>query len=238
MPEVRVHPDIFRDFPDFRRGIVVASDMRNQGGSADLEGLLSRVVEERRLRPVDLKGDPRVLAWNEAHRRFGSNPNKFPPAHAALLKRIQKPGSQVPFINKVVAIMNCNSIEAVMPVGGDDLDRAGLVLELRRASGAETFIPLGTPEAMEHPLPAEVIYVVADSGDVMCRRWNWRNGHTTCITEDTRAMVMNIDALGVESEARAIAGRDRVAEMLVEFCQARVLTALLSPSQPVYRFEV
>jgi DNA/RNA-binding domain of Phe-tRNA-synthetase-like protein len=238
MPEVRVHPDIFRDFSSFRRGIVVAKDLRNQGHSERLDALLSKVVEERGRRPVDIKADPRILAWNEAHRQFGSNPNKFPPAHAALLKRIQKPGSRVPFISKVVAIMNCNSIEAVMPVGGDDLDRAGLVLELRRASGSETFIPLGTPEAREHPLQGEIIYVVADSGDVMCRRWNWRNGHTTCITEDTRAMVMNIDALGEESEARALATRDRVAEMLSEFCQAQVLVSLLTPTQPAYLFQV
>jgi lysyl-tRNA synthetase class 2 len=144
---------------------------------------------------------------------------------------VQKPGTKVPFINKVVAIMNYNSIASLMPVGGDDLDRAGKVLELRRSDGSELFVPLGVPETVEHPLPGEVIYVTA-SGDVMCRRWNWRNGDTTKVTEDTRTILMNIDGLGEKVEPGVIAVRDTVAAMLEEFCQARVLTFLLSPSQP------
>jgi hypothetical protein len=74
--------------------------------------------------------------------------------------------------------------------------------------------------------------MVSNNKDVMCRRWNWRNGHNTRITEDTKVIVMNIDGLGEDSEARAIATRDRVAQMLAEFCQADVATILLSPSKP------
>ncbi|MEW6663653.1 MAG: phenylalanine--tRNA ligase beta subunit-related protein [Thermodesulfobacteriota bacterium] len=238
MTEVRVHPDIFRDFPSFRRGIVVAAEIQNHARSERLEAMLARLVEEKSSRPVDLKTDPRILAWHEAHRRFGSNPNKFPPAHAALLKRIQRPGTQIPFISCVVAIMNYHSIASVMPVGGDDLERAGRSLELRYATGSEVFAPLGAPEAIEHPVQGEVIYVAAESGEVMCRRWNWRNGHTTRITEETRHMVMNIDGLGEGGEERAVAGRDGVAAMLQEFCGARVTTSLLTPSMPAFRFEV
>ncbi|PKN30149.1 MAG: hypothetical protein CVU64_04765 [Deltaproteobacteria bacterium HGW-Deltaproteobacteria-21] len=234
MSEIRVHPEIFTLFPTFRRGLVVAENMNNHGVSEKLGSMLDRVVEERGREPIDLKTDPRIQVWSDAHRSFGSNPNKFPPAHASLLKRVQKAGTRVPFINKVVAIMNYNSIASLMPVGGDDLDRAGKILELRRAEGSEVFIPLGAPEAVEHPLSGEVIYVT-DSGDVMCRRWNWRNGDTTKITEDTRTILMNIDGLGEDVEPGVIAVRDRVAAMLEEFCQAGVRTFLLSPSQPSIR---
>ena len=237
MTEVQVRPEIFRDFPSFRRGIVVAREMQNHAYSERLEAMLGRLVEEKSSRPVDLKADPRILAWNDAHRHFGSNPNKFPPAHAALLKRIQRPGTQIPFISCVVAIMNYHSVASVMPVGGDDLAQAGCCLELCYATGSEIFAPLGAPEAVEHPVPGEVIYVAAESGQVMCRRWNWRNGHTTRITEETRHMVMNIDGLGEGSEERAMTTRDGVAAMIEEFCGARVTTALLTPSMPVFRFE-
>jgi lysyl-tRNA synthetase class 2 len=238
MMEVQVRPEIFRDFPSFRRGIVVAADLHNHAHSDRLEAMLNQVVEEKSARPVDLKSDPRILAWNEAHRHFGSNPNKFPPAHAALLKRIQRPGTRIPFISCVVAVMNYHSITSAMPVGGDDLQRAGRCLVLRFADGSETFAPLGAPEAVEHPVPGEVIYVAADSGEVMCRRWNWRNGHVTRITEDTRQMVMNIDGLGDGAEESALSTRDGVAAMLAEFCGARVTTALLTPSQPTFQFEI
>jgi lysyl-tRNA synthetase class 2 len=217
---------------------VVASGLQNQGLSEELEGLLQEAVACAGRQPIDVKADPRIAAWSEAHRRFGSNPNKFPPAHFSLIKRVQKPGIHLPFINKVVAVMNYNSIDGVIPVGGDDPDHAGPCLELRYASGSEVFVPLDSPASSEHPVPGEVIYVVADSQKVMCRRWNWRNGYETRITEETRAMVMNIDGLGEESESRAAKTRDRVAAMLEKYCSARTLTSMLTPAQPVFRFEV
>ncbi|MGD8229612.1 MAG: phenylalanine--tRNA ligase beta subunit-related protein [Desulfobacteraceae bacterium] len=234
MAEIRVHEKIFEDYPTFRRGIVVAKKMQNSGHSKELEALLREVTAEAAERPIDLKADPRIMVWNEAHRQFGSNPNKYPPAHCALLKRVQKPGAQIPFINKTVAIMNYNAIKDKIPVGGDDLMRAGGTLELRYAEGTENFTPLGKPDTVEHPDPGEIIYVVSDSGEVMCRRWNWRNGHKTLITEETQIIVMNTDGLGEDSEERAVITRDRVARMLREFCQAKVITTLLSPSQPSY----
>ena len=238
MMEVRVEERIFQEFPLFRRGIVVASGIQNQGVSKELETLLDEAVESAGRQPIDVKADPRIVVWSEAHRKFGSNPNKFPPAHFSLIKRVQKPGIHLPFINKVVTIMNYNSIADVIPVGGDDLDHAGPCLELRCASGQEIFVPLDSPETSEHPAPGEVIYAVADSGRVMCRRWNWRNGYETRITEETRAMVMNIDGLGEESESRAAKTRDRVAAMLEKFCGARTTMAMLSPAHTSFQFEL
>jgi DNA/RNA-binding domain of Phe-tRNA-synthetase-like protein len=236
MVEVQIEESIFRDYPDFSRGLVFAAGLDNHGLSHELESMLNEAVIKAARDPVDLKTDPRVNMWNDAHRRFGSNPNKFPPAHAALLKRLQKGGVQLPFINKVVAIMNYNSIVHAIPVGGDDVERAGNRLILKRATGSEIFVPLGFPETQEYPVPGEVIYVAVDSGQIMCRRWNWRNGHGTRITEETRIMVMNIDGLGEGSEARAVTTRDRVARMLEKFCGAETKVALLSPSQQAWVF--
>ena len=238
MAEVRVHEKIFEAYPTFCRGIVVAKGMQNSGHSEELEARLREVIAEAAERPIDLKADPRTMVWNEAHRQFGSNPNKYAPAHCALLKRVQKAGAQIPFINKTVAIMNFNSIKDKIPVGGDDLKRAGGTLELRYAEGFENFTPLGKPDTVEHPDPGEIIYVVSESKEVMCRRWNWRNGHRTLITEETQIIVMNTDGLGEDSEARALRTRDRVAQMLEAFCQARVIKTLLSPSQPSFPFDL
>ena len=238
MTEIRIHEKIFEEDPTFRRGIVVAKNIENHGHSPELEAELNQAIAQAAQGPVDVKTDPRTIAWDQAHRQFGSNPNKFPPAHCALLKRVQKPGVRIPFINKVVAIMNYNSIIDVIPVGGDDVIQAGGSLELRYAQGSETFTPLGNPETIEHPDPGEIIYVVSESGEVMCRRWNWRNGHKTRITEDTTTIVMNIDGLGEDSEARTIVTRDRVAGTLEDFCQAHTITTTLSPSQPSYRFDI
>jgi len=237
MPEIRIDARIFEEYPTFRRGIVIAANTDNRGHSGELEALLERTIARAARQPIDIKEDLRTVVWSDAHRRFGSNPNKFPPAHCALLKRVQKPGAGIPFINKVVAIMNINSINDITPVGGDDIMRAGGSLVLRYADGSENFTPLGSPDDSEHPVPGEVIYVVPETGEVMCRRWNWRNGHNTRIDENTNAIVMNIDSLGEGSEQRALDTRDRVAQMLEAYCQAEVTTTLLSPAQPVYTLD-
>ncbi|MBT8373551.1 MAG: hypothetical protein KJN80_01425, partial [Deltaproteobacteria bacterium] len=208
MPETRVDNLVFDKFLSFRRGIVVACKMDNRESDTKLESLLNDALVNAAANPLDLKTDPKTAAWIETYRELGVNPNKFPPAHLALLKRVQKPGAAIPFINKVVAIMNDNSIRGALPVGGDDLLRAGETLELRFAKGDEKFTPLNDPEKTEHPDSGEIIYMVAETGEVMCRRWNWRNGYQTRITEETQAMVMNIDGLGEDSEKRAISVRD------------------------------
>ncbi len=238
MVEIHIQEDIFREHPSFRRGIVVAKNINNSGPSETLEVKLEEAIADAAKHPIDIKSNPRTTVWNEAHRQFKSNPNKYPPAHCALLKRVQKPGIRIPFINKIVAIMNYNSIKDVTPVGGDDLTHAGRCLELRYATGSENFTPLGCPEITEHPNPGEIIYVVAESNEVMCRRWNWRNGHKTRITEETQAIIMNIDTLGEHSEARAVETRDRVAEMLAEFCQAEIETTLMTPASFLYKLAV
>jgi DNA/RNA-binding domain of Phe-tRNA-synthetase-like protein len=238
MVEIRIQDDIFRDYPTFRRGIVVARDARNKDRSGTLAAILEETIANAAKDPIDIKSNPRTAVWNEAHRLFKSNPNKFPPAHCALLKRVQKPGAHIPFINRIVAIMNINSIKYVTPVGGDDLMHAGQCLELRYATGSENFTPLGCPELREHPNPGEIIYVVAETNEVMCRRWNWRNGHKTCITEETQTIIMNIDVLGDQSEVRAVQARDRVAAMLTEFCQAKIETTLLTPTNSLYQLAI
>jgi len=237
MVETRVHPQIFERFPRFRRGIVFVRSMDNTGVSEKLESLLKEAVTDAAGSPVDLKADPRAAAWNDVYRELGVNPNKFPPAHLALLKRVQKTVTNLPFINKAVAVMNDNSIRGVLPVGGDDLAGAGETLELRFAKGGEAFVPLSDPDKTENPDPEEVIYVVAESSEVMCRRWNWRNGYVTRITEETRSMVMNIDGMGEDVEDHTLAMRDRVARMLEQYCDAETETALLTPSEPSHSFD-
>ena len=68
----------------------------------------------------------------------------------------------------------------------------------------------------------------------MCRRWNWRNGHLSRIRPETTNLVMNIDGLGAECEPMVIKARDRVAEMLAEFCNDHVTMALLTPISPTF----
>ena len=59
--EVKVDERIFQEFPLFRRGIVVASGIQNQGASKELEALLNEAVESAGRQPVDVKADSRIV---------------------------------------------------------------------------------------------------------------------------------------------------------------------------------
>ena len=132
--------------------------------------------------------------------------------------------------------MNIVSIQNILPVGGDDIIAPGSTYRLGISSGTESFIPLGTPDEEENPDSGEVVYLIEESGDVMCRRWNWRNGDKTKINESTQNIIMNIDAIGQGSEERALKARDMVAELLEKYCDAETEKTLLGPDNRTYPF--
>jgi DNA/RNA-binding domain of Phe-tRNA-synthetase-like protein len=235
---IKISQEIFQNHPSFRRGVVIAKNICNVGESPELLHLLQQSIEKAAENPINLDTDLRIVLWNEAHRQFGSNPNKYLPSHRALLKRVQKVGTTIPFINRIVSIMNLNSITSKMPIGGDDLLQVDQGLELRYARGDEFFTPLGCLDEIENPEVGEIIYVSNNSKEVMCRRWNWRNGQKTAINNETQAIVMNIDGIGEEIEPTVLEVRDKVAEMLIEFCGADVTTAILTPTAPSLTFSL
>lgn len=231
MIESRVAEEIFAELPAYRRGLVFATNIDNTQDNPELHTQLKEAMAERHAKPIDLSTDERVESWNAVHRWMGNNPNKFPPAHVALLKRVQG-GAKVPFISNVVAIMTIASINAGIPCGGDDLDTLGTSVCLRRADGGELFTPLGSADSESVPR-GEIIYA-SSSGVVACRRWNWRNGHPSRIRPETRSLLMNVDwIMGDTGHVETV--RDRIAEMLAKYCKATVRTGLLSPDSPVCR---
>ena len=237
MHETRIDERVFEKFPDFRRGIVVARKMDNKGASKELETLLMEALAAAAAAPIDLKADPRTVAWADTYRALGCNPNKFPPAHLALLKRVQKPGVIHPLHQQSRCHHERQLHPGHSPRGRRRPDACGKESwSCDPPEGREPFTPLSNPDKIEHPDPQEIIYLAVETGEVMCRRWNWRNGFQTRITEETENMVMNIDGLGEESEKRAVSVRDRVARMLEKYCGAEVETALLSPTSPSFAF--
>ncbi len=232
MPEKRImiSEKVFELFPDFKRGIVIVKDMENKIKNPPIAELLEKVIKSRQEEPTNLTEHEYIKAWDEVHRKFGSNPNRYPPSIKALIKRIQK-GGRIPFINSVVALFNYISIEYLIPCGGDDVDTIKGDLCLGIATGKEHFFPLGG-KAEETPVPGEVIYYDTESLNVMCRRWNWRNGDFSKITEHTKRAVINIDGIGIIPEDVIIKARNHLAQLLEKYCNAKVETHLLNSKNP------
>jgi DNA/RNA-binding domain of Phe-tRNA-synthetase-like protein len=127
---------------------------------------------------------PHLLAWREAFRSFGVKPRRAVCSAEALIAR-----GDLPRVGPLVDRYNAVSVRWAVPVGGEDLDRVVPPVRLVFATGAEPF------DGGDPPRAGEVVWL--DSEGVTCRRWNWRQGVRTRLTEATGRAYFLFDALPV-----------------------------------------
>jgi len=228
MKTIVIQDQIFENYPDFYRGLIIVRNINNQTPHDAIYQLMKKQIEERQT--LDLAEEARLISWNNAHKKFGSKPGKYLPSIKSLLKRVQKT-AELPYINSVVALFNYISLKYCLPCGGDDIANIKGDLVLGYADGNEPFQALGS-DKMENPKPGEVIYFDSETQNVMCRRWNWRNGSHTKIEESSKQIVINLDCLPPITQKTGIEARDELAELLKAYCEADLeLGALHSGSR-------
>ncbi len=225
--EIFLSPEFTAKFPEYTRGVVIARGIDNAGEARALVELLRAAEGAARADALLQKNPaehPRVAAWREAFRRFGARPADDRPSIDALLRRVVK-GSELPFINTIVALMNLTVLEFLLPCGGDDLDQVVGDFGLTLATGTEPFTPFNNPSAVEYPEPGEVI--LADARKVMCRKWIWRQGDQTKLLPTTRNVQINVDILPPATRAEGEAAARVLAERIRQFCGGEVQTGFL-----------
>ena len=212
-----IDPDIFALRPDFTALSLSVQNGRNTASDAVSEALLSQAIAALGDTPW---ADGHLNAWADAYRAFGAKPKRTPCSAEALRKRAQKDG-QMRALNAVVDLYNAVSLQFAIPVGGEDAARYDGIPHLCRATGTEPFATLadGQPSVCT-PDPGEVIW--RDDTGVTCRRWNWRQGPRTQITDSTRDMwfvLERLDPMPIEALLDAgqalITGLRRLAPGLV-----------------------
>ncbi len=217
MKKIIIKKEIFKTYPSFKRGIILVKNIDITNSNNNIKKLLDSEIENKKNK--DLENHPNILAWNKVHTQFGSNPKRFPPSMYSLIKRIQKDG--FPFINSAVASFNYISLKYLIPCGGDDIDNIQGNLVLGLATGNEIFIALGSEEN-DPPKKDEIIYYDDYSNNVMCRRWNWRNGDFSKITSKTKHLVINLDGIDTTSKEEILLARDELANVLKTHCKAEI----------------
>jgi lysyl-tRNA synthetase class 2 len=224
MKKVIIQDQFFEMFPDFRREIAIVHSLQNRSSYKPVRKILKKEIDSRL--GIDLAGEPRVHSWDDAHRKFGSTPEEYLPSIKSLLGRIQS-NAALPFINSVVALFNYISLKYCLPCGGDDVAAIEGDLVLGLADGSETFQPLGS-EITENPMPGEVIYFDSKTKNVMCRRWNWRNGDLTKIEVSSQSLVINIDCLPPVNDETGKEAQEELVALLQKYCKAGVETGSLN----------
>lgn len=225
LDRVAVAPAVVALRPDFAVLAVVAAGLENGPGDAASEAHL--LEAEAFARRQGETPPQHVVAWHDAYRAFGAKPQRTAPSVDALWKRAR--GAGLPRVNWLVDVYNAVSVRHLLPVGGEDL--AGFVgpIRLVRATGAERFDTTrdGQP-ANDPPEPGEVVW--ADDLGVTCRRWNWRQGTRTRLTEDSTSALFLLERLApMPLEALDAAGDALAAAILARTPAARIARRRLGP---------
>lgn len=228
-----VAEDIFKKYPGYVRGVVLAYDVKNGLSNAELTSLLRQAEASvrQRLNLDSLIEDPRIASWREAYRAFGAKPSEFRPSMEAMARRVLR-DQELPLINTLVDIGNVLSLRHLVPAGGHAMDFLKQDIELRLASGQETFKPFDAEES-ERPLPGEVVFVEGDI--VLTRRWTWRQSAHTLMLPSSTAIEYNVDGLPpiMQTEVETICGE--VAGLIQRFCGGRIRLDMLSAAHPRIR---
>lgn len=189
----RVDAEVFELRPDYRAMLLVVDGIDPSATSAMADDMIGAAEAHARTlltgTPVEELGH--IAAWREAYRGFGAKPQRTRNSLEALTRRA---GEGLPRVNALTDIYNAISVLHQVPLGGEDFRLYDGPAHLVRASGEENFETVsGGVTAVEHPKPGEVIW--RDDAGVTCRRWNWRQGPRTALSEETRTAFFILDAL-------------------------------------------
>jgi DNA/RNA-binding domain of Phe-tRNA-synthetase-like protein len=198
MPSLSLEALVER-FPQFRVAVVVAEGLTIGERDEALDADIAAAEARARLRwaGVELSAIPGVAVWRTAYRAFGIKKTSYRSSVERLLKRVLA-GDALPRVNALVDLYNGVSLDEVLCLGCDDLDRVEGDLAFRFSRDGDTFLDMGAAEGQDPndpPKPGEVVY--ADDRKVLCRRWNWRQDARCAVTGQTRRVVLTAQSNGV-----------------------------------------
>ncbi|MFJ8800390.1 B3/4 domain-containing protein [Streptomyces sp. NPDC102487] len=210
--------------PGFTHVVVEADGLVNgpstDGTSALLDDAARRLAERLGGRPPH--EDAHMAAWRETYTAFGSKPSRTRNSAEALAKRALSDAG-LPRINVLVDVYNAISVAHLIPVGGEDTDHIRGAMRLVRATGDEDFVTVaGGEETVEHPDAGEVVW--RDDTGVTCRRWNWRQGPRTRLTEQSASAVFLLESLAPMPVADVESAGAELAELLAKFSPGARIT--------------
>ncbi len=215
MTTLTVSDEVVAAFGDLRVVATTAEAVDNATNWAAVAGRideLERAVEAGTWHSPG-EDDARIAVWQEAYRRFGTNPRRQRPSVDALTRRLERTG-RLPRINPAVDCYNLVSVTHVVPAGAFDLDHVDGDITIRFAGLRDSFRPLGEPDALEQPHPGEVVY--ADRRTVLTRHWNHRDADGTKVTPASRRVLIVLETI----DAAHHAGLDAAARDLGELLAA------------------
>jgi DNA/RNA-binding domain of Phe-tRNA-synthetase-like protein len=212
LDNARVASEVFALRKDYRALLIVVDGIAPGPSDSTSEAMLqeAEAATRAKLAQQPVTDLPHIAAWRDTYKAFGAKPAKTRNSLEALTRRVE---NGLPRVNRLTDIYNAISIKHQIPLGGEDLDKYSGAPFLIRATGEEDFVvSSGEETATEHPDKGEVVW--CDDVGVTCRRWNWRQGPRTALTDATTRALFILDALGPLSDESLAAAADELESAL------------------------
>ena len=186
-----VSKDFFDKVSDAYFGVVVVKDFDNTKSYDYIDSEFNKNLEDCKSKflGIKVKENDLIIPYRDAFLKLGINPNKYMCSIEALMTRISK-GHEIPRINSIVDLCNSLSLKYILPIGVHDVDNFKGDIEIRKAKEGDTFVPFGSEE-VESPDAEEFVY--ASGSEVKTRRWTWRQGEKSKLTENSKYLFIPID---------------------------------------------
>ena len=207
-----VEPAVFELRPDYRALLLVVDGLDPDAASSSADELIDRAEAHARalLATSPVEDLPHIAAWRDAYRAFGAKPQRTRNSLEALTRRA---AHGLPRVNALTDVYNAISVLHQLPLGGEDFHRYEGPARLVRAIGEEPFAAIANGESViEHPEAGEVVW--RDDAGVTCRRWNWRQGRRTGLSDETRTAFFILDVLAPVTDLELTAAADALAQAL------------------------
>ncbi len=180
-------PQVWQDFPQLVPGLLLLDDIRPNVVVDDRLGPLYERARQRLSQSPESQF-PEVSAWRRVYATMGLKPTKYRSAAEALLRRFKRE-DDLPRLHPLVDLCNAVSLAYALPVAVFDLDQVDSYLEVRYATGRETYLAFDLQ--VEHPALGEIIFADA-AQQVHARRWTFRQSRQSTVSDQTqRALIVS-----------------------------------------------
>jgi DNA/RNA-binding domain of Phe-tRNA-synthetase-like protein len=219
--------EIWKTYSELAAGVLRAGGI---GAAADVQSSVERfeAIAQARLAGRTESELPEIQAWRRTFARMGLKPTQYRCAAESLLRRYRKEGP-LPRIHPLVDLCNAASLAFAIPIAVFDLAQVEQSLEVRLATGAETYLNFGGEP--ERPELGEVIFA-DQAGRAHARRWTHRQSGLSAVRGETAGVLIVAEALheaAAEDVGKLVAA---LAAALAQHWPGAPKTAVLSAAAP------